>query len=164
MSDGFDFQIDLPDLPGFVAAFRAAPQMMQSELRVAAKVISSRGEQISKVNAPVGRTGNLRGSVYGRPEGGGTNVSAVWGATADYAMVVEKGRGAGKPMPPQGVLLGWGGVTPENEYVIRRSIGRKGIKARPFVGKAFDQIKGGFAQKEFSAAIQRVLAKIGGGG
>lgn len=156
-----DFRIDFPELPGFVTALRGAPKVLQTELMAAAKRISFQGESISKAAAPV-NTGNLRSSVYSKTTGGASQVSAIFGASAEYAIYVDRGRGPGK-MPPQGALLGWGGVTEENEFVVRRAIGRRGIKPRPFVTKAFDQLKGGIALKEFSAAIQKALAKIGGG-
>jgi hypothetical protein len=158
-----DFDIDLPDLPGFVTALRAAPQMLNAELTTATKKISDEGKRLSTDYAPLGPTGILRGSMYSRPRSGGGSYSAIWGADADYAIFVEKGRGPNKPMPPKGALLGWGGVTEENEFPIRRKIGRDGIPPRPFVGKAFNEIKGAFAHKAWSDAIARVLAKIGRG-
>lgn len=160
MSDG-SFHVEMPELPGFVTALRSAPQHMKTELMTAGRRISLRGEQISKANAAVA-TGHMRGTVYAKTEGGAGGVSAIWGASAEYARPVDQGRRAGAKMPPKGALLGWGGVTEENEFVIRRAIGRKGIRPRPFVTKAFNEIKNGFAQKEFSEAIKRVLAKIGG--
>jgi hypothetical protein len=156
-----NFRVEFPDLPGFVTALRGAPKALQTELTTAAKKIAFRGESLSKIAAPV-NTGNLRSSVYSKAEGGAGQVSAIWGASAEYAIYVDRGRGPGK-MPPKGALVGWNGVTAGNEFVVRRAIGRRGIKARPFVTKAFNEIKGGFAQREFSEAIKRVLAKIGGG-
>jgi hypothetical protein len=156
-----NFHVEFPDLPGFVTALRGAPKALQTELTTAAKRIGFRGESLSKVYAPVWQ-GTARGAVYSKVESSGGSVSSIWGSTAEHAYFADQGRGPGK-MPPKGALIGWNGVTEENEFVIRRAIGRKGTKGKPFVTRAFNEIKGGFAQREFSEAIKRVLAKIGGG-
>lgn len=156
-----DFRIDFPELPGFVASMKAAPKTLGSELLTAARKIAFHGDALSKAYAPVWR-GAARGSIYNKAEGGIGGVSAIWGASQEHAYFADQGRGPGK-MPPKGALLGWHGVTEENEFVVRRAIGRHGTKGKPFVTRAFNEIKSGFAQKEFSAAIQRALAKIGRG-
>lgn len=154
------FRVDFPDLPGFTAAFRAAPKTLASELLAAAKKIAFRGEALSKTYAPVW-TGAARGSVYAKTQGGAGGVSAIWGASAEHAYFADQGRGPGK-MPPEGALIGWHGITAENEFVVRRAIGRRGTTGKPFVTRAFNEIKSGYAVKEFGAAIARTLAKIGG--
>lgn len=160
MSDG-DFRIDLPELPGFVSSMKAAPKTLGTELLAAAKRISFHGEALSKAYAPIWR-GAAVGSVYSKAEGGEGGVSAIWGASQEHAFYADQGRGPGK-MPPKGALVGWHGVTEENEFLIRRAIGQRGTKGKPFVTRAFKEIKDGFAQKEFGDAIKRALAKIGGG-
>lgn len=158
MSD--DLRIDWTGLPEYERGLRSAPKVLGAELLTAAKRISFRGESLSKTYAPVA-TGAARGSVYAKATGGAGGVSAIWGASAEHAYFADRGRGPGK-MPPKGALLGWNGVTEENEFPIRRAIGQKGTKGKPFVTRAFKEIKAGFAQKEFSEAIKRALAKIGG--
>jgi hypothetical protein len=154
------FHIDFPDLPEFTTALNAAPEILRAELTTAARTISLHGESLSKSYAPIA-TGNAMGSVYSKAESGAGGVSAIWGATAEYAYYADQGRGPGK-MPPKGALVGWKGVTEENEFVIRRAIGLHGTKGKPFVTRAFNEIKGGFALQQFSDAIKRALAKIGG--
>jgi len=59
-----------------------------------------------------------------------------------YASVMEHGRRPGAKMPPSGVLLGWmrrHGIPQEMEFVLRRSIGRKGITARKFFSRAIKE-------------------------
>lgn len=162
------FSIDIPKLPGFEAAMRGAPKVLDAELLVAARRIGKHGEALSKVYAPVGVAsgGNLRNSIWSDGRRSGSGVEAIWGAHAEYAPVVDKGRGAGKPMPPKGALLPFMaavGIPEEAEFAVRRKIGRDGIKARPFVSRAFNEIKRGFALGEFSQAITRTLRWIGGG-
>lgn len=56
------------------------------------------------------------------------------GNKARHAIFVEKGRGAGKPMPPLGVIAQWAqdkGIPKEAVYPIARAIGRRGIPPRP---------------------------------
>ena len=56
--------------------------------------------------------------------------------TAPQSIFIERGRGAGKRMPPGGVLLGWmsrHGIPASAEFVVRRAIGRRGIRPRPFM-------------------------------
>jgi hypothetical protein len=157
MSDGF--KVEFPDLPKFSEAFRTAPKTLREQLIVAAQRIASKAANLSRSYAPVW-TGEARGSVYSRVEPKGGSISAVWGASSEHAYYADQGRGPGK-MPPEGALLGWHGVTEAEEFVIRRAIGRHGTKGKPFVTRAFKEIPG-FAFNEFSAAIGRALAKIGG--
>lgn len=65
-------------------------------------------------------------------------------ATAPQSIFVERGRRAGLRMPPGGVLLGWmsrHGIPANREFVIRRAIGRRGIKARPFMAPLPTQLE-----------------------
>jgi hypothetical protein len=65
-------------------------------------------------------------------------------ATALQSIFVERGRRAGARMPPGGVLLGWmgrHGIPPRAEFVIRRAIGRRGIRARPFMSPLAEQLQ-----------------------
>lgn len=155
-----DFRVDFPDLPEFEGALRGAPETFRGELAVAGRTISNRGETLSTTYAPIW-TGDAMNRIYGRVESDARGVSAIWGSSSEHAYFADQGRGPGK-MPPKGALVGWHGVTAENEFVVRRAIGRKGTKGKPFVTRAFNEIKAGFAQKEFSAAVKRALAKIGG--
>lgn len=59
-------------------------------------------------------------------------------STLAYAVPVEFGRRPGARPPPSQALAGWAkrhGFT-GSLFVLARSIGRKGIKARPFMAKA----------------------------
>lgn len=166
MSDRL-FDISMPELPGFEAALRGAPKVLEAETLTAVRRIALRGEALSKTYAPVGLAhgGSTRNSIWAKGRRSGSGFEAIWGASAEHAIFVEEGRGAGKPMPPKGVLLPFmaaAGIPEEAEFAVRRKIGRDGIAARPFVGKAFDEIKHGFAMTELKAAIARTLAKIGG--
>lgn len=159
------FSIDIKELDGFVKSLNDAPQILHQELDSGARRIAFHGESLSKVYAPVW-LGNLVNSIYSRVESGGAMVSAIWGATAEYAAAVDKGRRAGARMPPKGALLAWmaaHGIAEEAEFVVRRAIGEKGIAARPFVTRALSEIsRDGFATKELGDAVGRALKRIGG--
>lgn len=84
-----------------------------------------------------GAQGGLLGSIQADVVGKGTPlVKGVVASAHKYAEVVEKGRAAGKGMPPMGSLIRWievkMGLSPDQakkiEFVVRRSIGRKGFK------------------------------------
>lgn len=158
------FRVDLIGLPGFVKAMNTAPATLGKELVIAGKRISLRGQALAKIYVPRD-TGHLANTIYGDAVPSGIGVVATFGASAEYAIYVEKGRRPGAPMPPQGVLLSWmasHGIPESSEFVVRRAIGKRGIKARPFVTKAFAEMKGdGFITREFQAAITRTIGKIG---
>lgn len=155
-----DFRIDITDLPGFRADLLTAPNVFGDELMTAAQRISQHGESLSKGYAPVA-SGAAKGSVYSKTQRGAVGITSIFGASAEHAWWADKGRAPGK-MPPKGALLGWHGVTADNEFIVRRAIGRRGTKGKPFVTHAFAEIKAGFAQREFGQAIARALRRIGG--
>lgn len=86
----------------------------------------------------LGAQGGLLGSIQSIPiTGKGTPLVKGGVVSAhEYAEVIEKGRTAGKGMPPMGSLIRWievkMGLSPDQakkiEFVVRRSIGRKGFK------------------------------------
>lgn len=96
--------------------------------------------------APVD-TGRFRRSVRYRTHQRGAIVFGVVESTepAIIQNVIEHGRRPGAPMPPSGVLLGWmarHGIPAKQEFVLRRSIGVKGIRARAPFGKAIKKNAG----------------------
>jgi hypothetical protein len=84
-----------------------------------------------------GAQGGLLGSIQGEVSSKGTPlVKGLVVSAHKYAEVVEKGRTAGKGLPPMGSLVRWIEVKmglPESqakaiEFVVRRSIARKGFQ------------------------------------
>lgn len=83
-----------------------------------------------------GAQGGLLGSIQAEVIGKGTPlIKGVVASAHKYAEVIEKGRTAGKGMPPMGSLIRWievkMGLSADQakkiEFVVRRSIGRKGF-------------------------------------
>lgn len=112
-------------------------------------------EAESKNKAPVD-TGRLRSSIQTRFEDEGL-IGIIYSDVA-YAPYVEFGRKAGKP-PPSSALKGWArrhkmeGLS----YVIARSIGRKGVKAQPFLRPSFEKEKNDYKNK-----VKRILKEMEG--
>lgn len=116
-------------------------------------------------------TGRLRSSIAMEPYNGGLTIEvgtdvkyapyiefgtgprvSVPGELTDYAAQF-KGRGGG--MAPPGALLGWmrtHGIPESAEFVIRRAIAKKGIKAQPFLFPAWEQ-----ERPEYIAKLKEIL-------
>jgi hypothetical protein len=83
-------------------------------------------------------TGRLQNSINGRITGSGGNLRGEVGPSVRYGLYVERGRRPGRP-PPAAALAGWArrhGVSP---YVVARAIGRRGVRAAPFLIPAYEK-------------------------
>lgn len=136
-------EIRIEGLEKLQAGVSAGPATLASEVRTAMQAGSLLIEGTARGLAPKD-TGRLAGSITHKISGGGANLTSKIGPSVQYGLFVEKGRGAGKPPPPVSAIRGWatrhGGMNP---YVLARSIGRKGIKARPYMVPAYRQNEGG---------------------
>lgn len=109
----------------------------------------------AKVRAPVD-TGKLRASITPvfTPQ---SSVVASVVVASSYAVFVHDGRAAGKP-PPRAALEGWAkrhGI--QNVAALARAIGRRGIRARPFLA---DALRGSTGQmKGFLDHAARIIAE-----
>ena len=92
-----------------------------------------------------GAQGGLLGSIQAEVTGKGSPIIKGTVMSAQkYAEVIEKGRTAGKGMPPKGTLVRWIEVklglseteARKIEFVIRRKIGMKGFEGRHMFEKA----------------------------
>jgi hypothetical protein len=81
----------------------------------------------------------------------------------NYAIYVEKGRKPGVKAPPVSVIVSWikrkkiplrGGRINAVAYAIARSIGRWGIKAKPFIERSADEL---FDSEPFAIALSDFL-------
>lgn len=95
-----------------------------------------------------GAQGGLLGSIQHEVRGKGSPVvHGIVMSAHQYAEVIEKGRTPGKGMPPRGSLLRWLEVklgldsktASSIEFVVRRSIGRKGFEGAHMFEKAFNE-------------------------
>jgi len=161
MSDSF--AVDVSQLVTLSKRYAAAGPIVQDELVNAGERSALAIEGLAKRYAPVD-TGTLRRSITheAKPYAGGVRATA--GTNVPYAEAVEKGRRAGASMPPRGVLIasGWlrrHGLPDSAEFVVRRAIARRGIPARPYLIKAFSELKPQIV-KEFQAMPGRVFLRL----
>lgn len=144
--------------------YQAASRLVTTELVTSMRRVTFRVE--GKAKQRVRRdTSTLARSLTSEVRGGTSEVRGLVGSNLPYAKVVEEGRRAGAPMPPQGALLGWmrrKGIDAEAEFVVRRGIARRGIPARPYLRPAFRETIPE-ANREFAQIPRRVLAQLGSG-
>lgn len=84
------------------------------------------------------------------------------GSDAPGAPEMELGRRPGRRMPPAGAMLGWmrrKGIPESREFVIRRAIGRRGIRADHNLQKTVEGLVP-FARHEFSQVGPRVVRRV----
>jgi phage gpG-like protein len=103
-------------------------------------------------------TGRLLGSITGEVKPFETQI----GTNVTYAPTVGDGRRSGAPMPPSGALLDWmrrHGIPAESEFVVRRAIARRGIRARPFLIPALENNRTQI-EREFAVANRRIAERV----
>ena len=127
-----------------------APQIVQDGLAaVMYEAVALLEREVKKITPTgvYGAKGGLKSTVHGEVVGKGTPMlKGIVAHGSAYGDVVEKGRTAGKKMPPEGVLLRWIEVKmglPEVEakrleFVIRRKIGQKGFPGAAMFGNALE--------------------------
>lgn len=95
-----------------------------------------------------GNAGGLRSTIHGEPtDVNGTTIKGVVAHESIYGDIIEKGREAGKTMPPSGTLLRWMEVklgmskkeALSKEFIIRRKIGQKGFPGIHMFERAFNE-------------------------
>lgn len=108
-----------------------------------------------------GDQGGLRSTIHGEVEKGSPpGIVGIVGHSSVYGDVIERGRSAGKGMPPKGALVRWmevklGMGTEEarkKEYVLRRSIGKKGFPGVHMFERAFN---------DHEAAVRNIFEQYG---
>jgi hypothetical protein len=90
-------------------------------------------------------------------------IGEVWGAGG--LKFIESGRKPNSKMPPSGVLLPWmrsKGIEEDKEFIIRRSIARKGIKPTKIIAPALKEtskqriqiLRGAVANEIFKSLVK----------
>lgn len=125
-----------------------APQIIQASLdRFVTQITLFLDVEVKKrtPQGVFGAQGGLLGSIQNEVIGKGTpQIKGTVMTAQKYAEVIEKGRSPGKGMPPKGMLVRWIetklGLSETEarkvEFVIRRSIGKKGFEGRHMFEKA----------------------------
>lgn len=158
-------QIDarIEGLDKLQAGVSAAPATLASEVRTAttAGSILVVGTARSIVDKDTGRTA---GSINYAISGSGANLSSKIGPSVAWGIVIEKGRRPGAKPPPVAALRPWArrhGIPEGALFQVARSIGRKGIKARPFMVPSLEQNRGRIVAL-FEKTGTRVVARMAG--
>ncbi|MDQ3095117.1 MAG: HK97 gp10 family phage protein [Actinomycetota bacterium] len=159
MSDGLS--IDTRQVQSLSKRYAKAEPIVRGEMVTAMKRSTLAVEGRAKQVVPVD-TAHLRRSITSKVTQSAGAVVGKVGTNVPYARPVEEGRRAGAPMPPPSALTGWArrhGMEGA-EFVLARSIGRRGIKARPFLTRALREMTGQIRQ-EFALVPKRILSKLG---
>jgi hypothetical protein len=96
--------------------------------------------------------------------GSGASLTSTIGPTLAYGIVVEKGRTPGKPAPPVAAIRSWGlrhGFNERSLFILARSIGIKGMKARPYMRPALERNQGQIVA-DFAKVGVAVVARMSG--
>lgn len=157
-----EISYEAPSLGALAARYAQGATIVAREQRVGMNRAVLLVEHDAKALAPWD-TGHLRRSITHRLEVAGMTVTGITGTNVPYAAAVEDGRRAGAPMPPSGVLLGWmrrHGIDESSEFVLRRSIALKGIKAKPFLRPAYEQNRTQIQHELGTATVARIIAAL----
>ena len=116
---------------GWIRGQREVNQTVERLERNVTRVVGSR-LATAVMDATPRRSGESAKSVKYDPER-----QAV---VAGYGVfIMEHGQRPGRRLPPVRAIAQWLGGRRGNPYLISRAIGRRGIRARPFVEKAVDR-------------------------
>ena len=170
---GGSYEVTCPKLEEQIAKINASPTVIHREITTAMGSAVQYVESRVKAFASeiVGVTGNYAAGWAN--EVSSEDVTSVVGRVYStiksvYPAVIEFGRRPGARRPPVSALIEWvvskWGAENENEarskaFILARSIGRKGIKARPILLKAWNAAKGNVTQA-FDRAIQRITESM----
>lgn len=130
-------------------------------------------ERKVKEKTPRGVGGSKNGlyaTIYGEPLGRGTPiVKGIIAHSSGHGDVIEKGRTAGKAMPPAGSLISWialkigatGKEAKRIEYLIRRKIGKKGFEGAHMFEKALNEnwLQAMTIAEQYGFSLARELSK-----
>jgi hypothetical protein len=155
--------------------FKRLPVNARDELRALINGAALQVHNEAKRNCPVDM-GGLRASIQLKYYGLGRNFVGEITTTSGYGAFVEFGtgplgrstypgrlpegyvHGPGGKMPPLRVIKEWchrKKIPERAAYVIARKIGKNGLRARPYMGPAFDR-----AMKDFETQLNGLLSRI----
>lgn len=154
-------QIDvrIEGLERLQAGIASGPATLATEVRGAMTAGSLLIEGAARGLAPKD-TGRLAGSITHSISGSGANLTSKIGPSVQYGLFVERGRAPGK-MPPIAAIAGWAARKGIDPFVLARSIGRKGTKARPYMLPAFNNNVGRVTAL-FTKIGARVVSRMAG--
>ncbi len=153
-----ELEVDFPDGERLAAAFSNTKPLLDAELLTAMTRSTAQMQGEIQAAMPVWQ-GTARASVTQTA----TAQKGEVGTSLLHAIVQgETGRAAGAAAPPPGSLLAWmasKGIPADAEYVVARSISRRGIPARRLFSNALARNRGAI-NAEFENAVRRFVAKL----
>ena len=162
------YKLTVKGLQEMHRSFNKSPQSVNKHAKIAMgkSVLFVLGE--AKQTAPVGVSGRLRNSMVSKVEGFGSRITGRVGSslTEIYPLAVEHGRKPGQ-MPPPSALERWVHIVlhvPTAQalsvaFVVARSIGKKGIRARPFLHNALQGSRGAI-NRFFNDALRAIVSDL----
>lgn len=162
------YEIEITALGESIAALGGYDRMADQELTLAMQASVKAIQRSASDKAPKWR-GNLASSMTSRVMStSSVIIGEVYSNASNpiYPLVMEYGRRAGAKPPPVDAIRPWVADKlgdPSLAFVVARSIGRKGIKGRRFLGRAYSEnqaaIEGAFRQ-----AVERLAQRLSVGG
>lgn len=146
------------------------PAIVERELRAAMTASLALIEQDGRRGAARDTEQLATGPWVNEISGSGLNLEGKVGPSARYGIVVERGRRPGAKAPPVSALIGWvtrhpfsgRGSIRSKAFVLARAIGRRGIRARPFLVPAYRTNRPAIAAL-FQRANAQAVAHLRGG-
>jgi HK97 gp10 family phage protein len=126
-------------------------QQMERTMLRSTEMIKNRARQLVPVD-----TGALRRSIRDIVQVGEKEVKGIVGPTEPYGAPVEFG--ARPHFPPVGALERWARKRGINPWALAVAISRRGMKARPYLIPAFEELKNKIVE-EFKKAIDYLLSR-----
>lgn len=159
-----DVQFDFSSVHRMAAKYQGGTKIVMDETRkaISRAVIQIEGD--AKRIVPTD-THTLQRSLTHQVTSTANSVTGRVGTNLTYALAVEEGRRAGAAMPPSGSLTGWmarKGIDARFEFVVRRAIGRRGIRARPYLKPAFVKNRAAIS-REMDQVLRRVSQRLAAG-
>lgn len=161
-----EFQFDMSELNRMAARHAQGGRIVADETRTAMNRVVIQIEADAKRRVPTD-THNLQRSITHEVTTAGRDVIGRVGTNQPYAEAVEKGRRAGAPPPPASALTGWlrrKGIDQKYAWVIAQSIGRKGIRPRPYLKPGYDVNRLKIGRELGTVLMQRVSQRLAGNG
>jgi hypothetical protein len=138
------------------AALRRSPQVVATEQvrAMTRSLLLVEGDARRNVRQD---TRQLMNSITHRQRMAGETLVGEVGPSVRYGAYVE--RGSRPHWPPRAPLEGWARRHGVSVFVVQRAIARRGTRARPFLGPAFEKNKDTIVRL-FAAAGARVTATL----
>jgi hypothetical protein len=146
--------IDTSQIDGYATGMAQAPAIIREEFLRSTNRLALQGVAFAQALTPV-RTGHLRRANAATPAVWAGGATATYGNATPYARPVEFGR-RGFSARPGGAL---GPMNIGGRIVFAKSVGP--AAARPFIRPSVARLRP-LVPREYRAAMQRVMARIGG--